>query len=217
VAVVLPQGHVKLEDIVEALVEEGTEFARETLVDIIGRYNRMSAKLAVSGYDVDTGLVYLRPVVRGVFYDKSYDPEKNSLYVLATQSKDIREAVAQTHVDVMGEAPSVMQILLVENMVTHAADGTITRGRNAQVNGSYIKIAGNHPDVGVYLVTVDGASTHHLPADSIVKNEPSSLLLFIPADIPTGDYRLRIVTQFSRQKLLTLPREATYHVPLTII
>jgi hypothetical protein len=216
-AVVVPQGHMNLENIVDELIAEGTEFARETLIDIVGRYNRMCAKYAVIGYDVDTGLVYLRPVVRGVFHDKTYDPAKDSIYVLATQSKDLREEIAETHVEITGEAPSVMDILKVENLATQATDGTLKRGRNARITGSYIKLAGTEPGVGVFFITADGATSYKLTADCIAVNDPSTLVLLIPDSIPAGAYRLKIVTQYSPHKLLTTSREATYRNVLTLI
>jgi hypothetical protein len=215
-AVVVPQGHMNMEDVVDMLVDEGTEFARETLIDIIGRYNRMCAKYAVVGYDVDTGLVYLRPVVKGVFHDKTYDPAKDSLYVLATQGKDLRDAIADTHVEITGEAPSLLQILRVENLVPGTSENTLNRGRNAQIVGSYIKIAGDSPEVGVYLTTADGSVVVKLPDDYIVKNDPSAVIILVPSDIPPGAYRLRVVTQFNQKKQLNEPREATFHTVLTV-
>jgi hypothetical protein len=216
-AVVSPQGHIKMEDVVDAIVEEGTEFARESLVDIIGRYNRLCAKYAVSGYDVDTGLVYLRPIVTGIFHDTTYDPAKHSLYVAATQSKDLREEIADTHVEVTGEATPLLQILRVENLVPGAAENTLSIGRNAQITGKYLKIAGDDPSVGIHLSSTTTSYSMKLPADCIVRNDPSTLTILIPPDMIGGTYRLKVVTQYNPHKPLNTPREVTYRNVLTVI
>jgi hypothetical protein len=67
---------VDLRAIVDELVKEGMEIKRETVVDIISRYNRKAAELVVSGYNVNTGLVYMRPVIKGAFYDKVGTPKQ---------------------------------------------------------------------------------------------------------------------------------------------
>jgi hypothetical protein len=215
-AVALPQGHMKPADIIDELVAEGTEFARETLIDIIDRYNRLCAKYAVTGYDVDTGLLYLRAVVKGIFHDTTYDPAKNHLYVSATQSKALREAIARTTIEIIGEIPKAIQIFQVENMFTHQVDGTLLRGRNALITGSQIKIAGNQPEIGLYLIAPDGTSSYKLPDNNIVTNNPSSILFLVPDDLPEGPYHLKIITQFGKTRLLTTPREATYRIDLTL-
>lgn len=218
-AVVTPQGHLKQDDIIEAIIEEGTELSRETLVDVVNRYNRFCAKFAVSGYDVDTGLVYLRPVLTGVFHDKVYDPTKDTLYVAANQSKTIREEIANTNVEITGEVPSPLSILNVVSVIEGMDPRTLKIGRNAVISGTYIRVEGDDPSVGVYLTSVDGSTSVKLPDDCIARNDPRTVMILVPADLAPGDYRLKIITQYTKgsgQQLLA-PREATYHAPLTLV
>ncbi len=218
VAVVSPMGSINKKGLIDALVEEGVEIKRETLEDVISRYNRKSASYAVSGWNVDTGLVYMRPVVTGAIYGKRLDPAKNSVYVSVVQGVDIRKEAAQTEVEILGEMPDVMYILQVVNMQIKVADNTLSRGRNVQVEGAYIKVAGEDPSVGVYLVNVDNGAETKLEAEYVVTNEPSKLMLLIPADLAEGAYRLKVVTQFTgASKLLKSPREAVFGQELTVI
>jgi hypothetical protein len=216
--VVSSMGSINKDGLVDAIIEEGVEIKRETIDDIVSRYNRHSAAHAVKGYNVDTGLVYLRPVVTGALYGKTFDPAKNSVYVSAVQGVEIRREIAQTQVEILGEMPDVTYILQVINMQTKAADGTLTRGRNAQVEGAHIKVTGDKPSVGVYFINAESAEEIKLEADFIVTNDPSKLLLLVPADLAPGAYRLKVVTQFSSgNKLLKAPREAIYGHELTVI
>ncbi len=218
IAVVSPMGSINKKGLIDALVEEGVEIKRETLEDVINRYNRKSASYVLSGWNVDTGLVYMRPVVTGAIYGKRIDPAKNSVYVSVVQGADIRKEVAQTEVEILGEMPDVMYILQVINMQTKAADNTLSRGRNVQVEGAYIKVTGDDPSVGVYLVNVDNGTENKLEAEYIVTNDPSKLMLLVPVDMAEGAYRLKIVTQFSSgNKILKAPREAMFGQELTVI
>jgi hypothetical protein len=219
IAIVSSAGKINKSGLIDALVEEGIELKRETVEDVVTRYNRVAASFAARGWNVDTGLVYLRVIITGVFFGKKFDPAKNSLYVSATQGVEIRKELSDTDVEILGEMPDVMQIYQVTNLQTKAADGTLTRGRNAEVEGSYIKVIGDDPTVGVYLESVDGAvDTYKLDADLIVANNPSKLLLLIPAEWEPGVYRLKVATQFtSSGKQLAAPRQVVFAQELTVL
>ncbi|MDR1895454.1 MAG: DUF4469 domain-containing protein [Prevotellaceae bacterium] len=217
-AVVSPMGSINQAGLIESIREEGIELAPETLNDVITRYNRHAARYAVSGWNVDSGLVYLRPVITGVFYDKTFDPAINSVYISATQGMEIRRELKETSVSILGEMPDVMHIFQVINLRTKLADGTLTRGRNAQVDGTYIKLTGDDPSVGVYLENVDTGEQTKLEDDYIVTNDPSRLILLIPADLAAGTYRLKIISQFTgANKQLKSPRQVVYNNELTVI
>lgn len=217
-AIVSPMGSINKAGLIDAIFEEGIELKRETVEDIVGRYNRMAARFAVRGWNVDTGLVYLRAILTGVFYGPKFDPEKNSIYVSATQGLEIRRELANTEVEILGEAPDIMHIYTVINLQTRAADGTITRGRNAEIEGAYIKIAGDDPTVGIYFESLDGQKDTRLDSDLIVTNNPSKLLILIPESFQTGLYRLKVVTQFTgASKLLNAPRQAIFGQEITVI
>jgi len=102
-ASVVSLGSVDVTTIIDELVNEGMEVKRETAVDIVTRFNRKAADLALSGYNVNTGLVYMRSIVKGTFYNKTWNPDVNSVYVSITQGFDLRQAVADTAVEILGE------------------------------------------------------------------------------------------------------------------
>jgi hypothetical protein len=215
-AVVSHTGKIDKEGLIDVIVEEGIELKRETIDDVVTRYNRTAARFAVQGWNVDTGLVYLRAVITGIFYGKKFDHDKNSVYVAATQGVVIRKELANTEIEILGELPDVMAIYQVTNIKTRAADGTLTRGRNAEIEGSYIKIAGDDQTVGVWLENLEGAGSFKLDDDLIVINAPSKLTILIPTEIPEGLYQLKIITQYTSAKLLKAPREAVFAQELTV-
>ncbi|MDR1223542.1 MAG: DUF4469 domain-containing protein [Tannerella sp.] len=218
-AIVSSMGKINRSGLIDALMEEGIELKRETLEDVVTRYNRMAARFAARGWNVDTGLVYLRAIITGVFFGKKFDPVKNGVYVSATQGMEIRKELSNTEVEILGEMPDVIHIYQVINLQTKAADGTLIRSRNAEVEGSYIKVTGSDPTVGVYLESADDSQlSYKLDADLIVVNNPSKLLLLIPAEWQPGAYRLKVITQFTGAgKQLKAPRQAVFDQELTVI
>ncbi len=46
-------GSIGINEVVDELVSEGIELKRETLIDVVTRFNRKTAELAISGYNVN--------------------------------------------------------------------------------------------------------------------------------------------------------------------
>ena len=135
-AVVSINGSVGLKEIVDELVNEGMEVKRETVIDIVTRFNRKTAELVVSGYNVNTGLVYMRPIVKGAFYGKTWNALTNPVYVAINQGADLRVAIAETTVEILSEQSDPIEILSLTDTTTGKTDGTLTKGRNAELKGS---------------------------------------------------------------------------------
>jgi hypothetical protein len=65
---------------------------------------------------------------------------------------------------------------------------------------------------------MDSGEEFSFPASNIALNEPSRLLLLIPADLREGNYELKVTTQFSKSnKALKVPRTAVLSTLLTVI
>ncbi|MDY3364094.1 DNA-binding domain-containing protein [Riemerella anatipestifer] len=218
VAVPLLGGSLGITEIIDALKKEGMEIQTETAVDIITRFNRKASELVLNGYSVNTGLVYMRPAIKGVFYDKTWDKEKHSVYVNVNQGTDLRKAANDTKVEILGEQSSPMSVFSITDKATGKADGTLTKGKNAEIKGTYIKIDGDNPKNGIVFKNLDNQNEVKLAKDSIVINEPSRLLILVPADLEAGNYELSITTQSSKgTTLLKEPRTETLSTPITIV
>ncbi|MEJ8590656.1 DUF4469 domain-containing protein [Riemerella anatipestifer] len=218
VAVPLLGGSLGITEIIEALKKEGMEIQTETAVDIITRFNRKASELVLNGYGVNTGLVYMRPAIKGVFYDKTWDKEKHSVYVNVNQGTDLRKAANDTKVEILGEQSSPMSVFSITDKVTGKADGTLTKGKNAEIKGTYIKIDGDNPKNGIVFKNLDNQNEVKLAKDNIVINEPSRVLILVPADLEAGNYELSITTQSSTGSvLLKEPRTEKLPNPVVIV
>lgn len=216
-ASVQSRGSVGITDIIDELVNEGMEIKRETVVDIVSRFNRKAADMALSGYNVNTGLVYMRSIVKGPFYDKVWNPDLNSVYVTINQGLDLRIAVAETIVEIQGIQSDPLEISSLTDTTTGKTDGTLTKGRNAEMKGSYLRIIGENPDCGVAFRNTATQAVTKLSMGDIVLNEPSRLLILVPATLTAGEYELSVTTQFTSGNVkLKTPRTAIFEVPVVI-
>jgi hypothetical protein len=216
-AIIESFGSAGPKEIIKELVDEGMEIKQETALDIITRYNRKCAELTFRGYNVNTGLVLMRLVIRGVFHGNTWDSKRNSLYVSIHQGAELREAAADTTVEIMGEHPDKTALYSVTDLSTGKADGTLTRGFNADLKGTYIRIAGDSELCGLYLHNVEKDVETRIETKYIAVNDPSQVMFIVPATMSPGAYELRITTQYTTGKPLNKPRSINLPCTLEII
>ena len=92
--------------------------------------------LILNGYSVNTGLFRAVPQLKGVVEGGAWNKENNSIYVSFTQDKALREAIAKTVVEILGEKSNIMYILETEDRKTGLKDGSATAGHNFFVRGA---------------------------------------------------------------------------------
>lgn len=217
VATPVISGSIGVEDIIKELIKEGMEIKPETAEDIIKRFNRKTSEMVLNGYSVNTGLVVMKPAIKGVFYDKTWDKEKHTLYVNINQGAALRKAIQEAKVEILGEQTSPMSIFSITDKATGKTDGTLTKGKNAEIKGTYIKVAGEHSDNGIYFTNVENKKKVKVEASDIVINEPSRVLILVPSTLTAGTYELSITTQGSSGKsLLKEPRTDILETQITI-
>ena len=135
-------GNLSLKDILDEMHKEDTGLRPETIEHVVKLYNRVVSDLILSGYSVNTGLYHAVAQLRGVIDGGKWNPEKNSVYVSFTQDKELREAIAQTSISILGERQSVMY-------VAGFSPATATAGRPFTVNGRMLKIAGTDSSLAI--------------------------------------------------------------------
>ena len=123
---------------------------------------------------------------------------------------DLREAIKQTTVGIIGEKGSAMYIGGVQDASTRALDASATAGRAFTLTGGKLKVVGTDPAVGITLTSSKGTETK-VTEDLWVTNDPSKLTFIIPADLADGTYELKVTTQFgsNSKTLLKAPRSVT--------
>lgn len=201
-------GSANLDSIIDEMLAEDTGLRRETLQHSISLYNRIIMRLLLSGVSINTGLFYAVARLLGVVEGGVWNKDKNSIYVVFNQGKELREEIAKTKVEILGEKSNVMYILETEDRKTGLKDGSATAGRNLFVRGARLKVAGDNEAVGVTLTDSSGKVTK-LEDDMITTNKPSELTLLLPVELADGEYTLTVTTQNSTGASLKTPRSVS--------
>lgn len=170
------------------------------------------------GFAVNTGYFTAMPVVRGVFLNpnETFDPQRHTLQFQFTQGELMRREIEGVEVKIMGVAETGLYIGQVEDMKSRTVNEVLTPGFNLRVTGTKLRVVGDKPGVGIFFrETVTNTATKVDEGD-IVINNPSELMIIIPA-LPAGTYQLEVTTQYSTgNKLLKEVRSAVFDRPLTV-
>ena len=202
--VVQSQGTADLDRLVDEIKEINSGLEQEIVRMVLALCNRAIVKLILSGYRLNTGLFILELVCKGVTYDKAWHPGVNSLQIRLRLTKELREALNNTTINIVGEGTSAMSVTGAESAL--GVGYRVKAGRAFTLYGKNIKVVGNALSVGITLTNSENVVTK-IEADLIVQNSPKKLIFIIPEGMADGEYELKIVTQYSSSsRLLKKPR-----------
>ncbi|PNE27919.1 hypothetical protein BHU09_09990 [Tannerella sp. oral taxon 808] len=110
-----------------------------------------------------------------------------------------------------------MTIYLVEDLSNDTPTNTLTKGKNARILGSMVKIDGEDPSVGVTFTNTATKTATRVDSKDVIRNKPSELIILVPDTLAAGKYEVSVTTQFGGgSKPLKTPRTATYKGEITI-
>ena len=172
----------------------------------------------MNGYAVNTGYFTAAAQVRGVFNSarEQFDLKRHSVLFRFNQGDILRKEIPNIAVQVTGMGESGIIISHVVDQKTGSVNDLLTPGGMLKIRGGKLKIADDHPDVGVVFEDEAG-NPFRVEQRDIVVNNPAELIVEIPALIPAGRYRLVISTQFTGTNVpLKAPRTAVYEKIFTV-
>ena len=209
------------EDIARLIVKERSELRYETILSILNERDAVERDALLNGSSVQSGNTHLMPRVLGnwIGADPVFDPKAHKITLDATQTVEMRRALEDVGVEVLGRKIDGGAIIgLVTDVLTGKTDGTISVGGDIIITGDKIKIAPAGEDgLGVFFVNPDGMD---IPLDHpATENNPKKIICRLPVNIMEGEvYTLKIVTRCSSgSKLLNKPRTILYELPLTAV
>ena len=170
------------------------------------------------GFAVNTGYFTAMPVVRGVFLNpnETFDPQRHTLQFQFTQGELMRREIEDVEVKIMGVAETGLYIGQVEDMKSRTVNEVLTPGFNLRVTGTKLRVVGDKLGVGIFFHETATNTATKVDEGDIVVNNPSELMIIIPA-LPAGTYQLEVTTQYSTgNKLLKEVRSAVFDRPLTV-
>lgn len=211
--VIVSLGTADKERIIAEMMDMNPGVEPEMMRLVLDLEKRAVKRLLLNGMRVNNGLFEAVPQCRGLVRGTAWDPEANEIYVNFTQGKELREAIADVVVNVIGEKGAAMYLSSSLDAATGLGLFNATAGANLTLTGKNIKVVGDDPSVGITLTDSEGTETR-IKAGAIGLNQPSKLIFLVPATLAAGDYTLTITTQFggNSNSLLKTPRALTQTV-----
>lgn len=202
---VFPQGTLSQDAIIEEIIETlggDSHYIKRVLL----KEKQIIKRALMMGQHVSNELFNARMLCRGVVYDGRWNPQVNSLYINFQQSKELREALDNLSIRVIGEKQESRYISSCRSLSAERDEGQLIAGDSVVISGKNIKVVGSHPSVGIELINENGNNIR-IAESKIIVNNPSKLILLLPNNLPEGTYTLVITTQYSRgSALLKNPR-----------
>ena len=218
IARVSSERSLSVEDICKSAVTRGgADISAEAMRHGVELFQKEMAYLLCDGYAVNTGYFTTTTKIKGIFNSprETFNSDKHNILFLFNQGEALRKELANIEVDVMGVAESGLRIAQVTDVKSDTVNELLTPDRNLKISGYKIKLAGDDTSVGVYFRNVDTNTSTKVDASDIVMNNPSELIVVIPA-LQVGTYQLDIVTQFTVGALLKEPRSTTFEKLLVV-
>jgi len=184
-------------ELADLLVEEGTEYKKEAILEILSRTDRIKVSKLSEGFAVNNGVCYARVAVNGSFNGATdrFDKKEHKVTASFSPAVELRNALQEVDVDILGVATVEPVIGKVIDSLTGEEDSLVTPNNVIIIKGDRIKIEGDDTNNGVYLINQADKSRSQCP--QVIKNEPRELMVMVPALI-AGDYALEIVTQYTK-------------------
>jgi hypothetical protein len=150
--------------------------------------------------------------------NEGFNPEKHTISFDFQQGSLLRKELGQVEVEIQGVAENQFYIAQVTDVKTGSVNDVLTPNRNLRIQGSKLKIAGENEANGVYFVNQASQARVKVEASDIVNNNPSELIIVIPA-LEAGSYKLELATQYgsNSRNLLKEPRNAVFERILTVL
>ncbi|MCY6349349.1 DNA-binding domain-containing protein, partial [Bacteroides hominis] len=92
-----------LTDIYRLMKTEDAGLYQETICHVTNLFQRVFARLVLSGYQINTGLFYATPRFKDAIKQGKWNPEKSSIHVSLGQGKQLPGTIAKIGVHILGE------------------------------------------------------------------------------------------------------------------
>lgn len=208
-------GSYDKEAIIANMLRRGSLLTRTDIVAVLNGFEESIADIIHDGGTVNMPLFNTSFSISGVFDGgaDNFDHKRHKVNVKFKKGILIRNAEAMIIPEKTGAIAPQLQILEVKDSVSGKVNERLTPGGVLEVWGNNIKIAGDHPECGLYFVPESGEA---VKVQVIVQNKPSSLIVLIPM-LSVGIYSLKVVTQFTNGHLLKLPRSCYFNKMLIVV
>ena len=169
----------------------------EELIENVKHFLDESAYQLCDGFAVNFGYFSIHPNIGGTFNSEgeTHDQKKNPVNFKFRTLAPLRKLIPHIAVDIGAVVDRVAYIDEFTDKDEDSVNSVFIPGNLFSIRGNKIKIAGDHPDCGVFFVPVDNPEKA-VKVDRIAENSPTKLIGIAP-DTEHTHNRIEIRTQYT--------------------
>lgn len=212
---------ITLENLISHIQEHETSVRPLTILYCAGLLKTEILRQLATGSAInvlDLCTVYLA-VKGGMSGENPSAVDVQSLVVRCTPSPELRAVAKDLSVANVSKAENTARINIIADLFTGNENSSITANRSLRITGTRLRIAGENPANGIYLISVDDPAIRVRVSDTyITRNDPKTLEFFVPDSLATGErYYVELISQFtSGNVFLKDPRSIQSPITLTV-
>ena len=194
--IAVPVGSLAYDNVLRRMLDRGTHMTRATAQYFLNAFYEFAAEtIADDVVRINMGAVSIYPMIGGSFdsEDDAYREPRNTLYVGATLSQEIRDAVAGIVPDSLGAERAVGSVTISSVMDLASATYRLIDGTNEfRIVGIDLTVPDGE-DESLTLVATDGVTK---VADiTVVSTEDGQrIVCTLASAVPVGTYNVRLVS-----------------------
>ena len=214
-------GTLYLEDIISRLTKREIATKNVNGVALEQQIQDECAAVAAEGYNVVTSFFHSSISIQGTIYDRdlghNIEPSRLKVSVNLTQGEAAAKAVSSTTVYAFEQSGATGPVIQsVCDPTNNETDSLPFRGM-ALIQGMRLSLKGEDPAVGITFTPADtetGDTPVFIPATKVSPNTPTKLQFVLPAEVTTGNWRIKVTTQFSGS--YTTKDARSYEYPIVV-
>jgi len=201
-------GSFDMEAIINRMLSRGTLVTRTDVIAVMNNFQETLVDIILEGGMINTPIFNTAFSISGVFESPldSFDGNRHKLNVNLTKGTLLRDAEKKVKFEKTTASVPQPTIQEVRDSVSGSVNEMLTPRGVIEVYGYNLKIIGDDPTCGIWFVF---GENDEYKADIMIENKPSKIIAMIP-DLPGGECRIKIVTQYSGSVLLKTPKVCTY-------
>ena len=205
------EAYVTIRDIAAAMINRGGYHGTvDEVVEIVTWFFKEMGYQVADGFAIDLGFFTIHLNIGGTFDENErYDLKKHPMSFRFSSRAAMLKLQEDIEVIIEGIADTHGYIATFLDVESDATNTVFVPGHQFVLNGNKIKVAGDNPDCGVYIVPVDDPS-RVTKITRFAENSQSKVIGLLP-NTRTGLplHRVEIRTQFSGGTILKTPRLIT--------
>jgi hypothetical protein len=203
------------EDLADAISKRNMGISKPEALAMLAALTEIQMEWIKEGYSINMRMAHFHPSIPGTFDEGEYP--KEAVYRI-TPSKDVIAAaktISMRHV----EPVSPIRIEFVNDVKSATTNDRITGGGTVKIVGHHLKIVSTAGfTVGVEFIGADTGTVYTVPAQDLIVNNPSELMIIAPSMPSAEKVVLKLTTQYSSGgTLLKKPRSITLEKELTVV